>query len=810
MCKPILACVGILVVSALSAQRILPVGAGADLQGITAMAEYNGELVLGGMFASFNDHARRNIQGWDGGTGHNDLAGAFDGIPERVSALITFENDLIAAGRETSFNNIARWDGTIWSAMGSGLSQRVTAVCMHNGELYAGGLDSAVSRWNGTDWEQVGGRFNGPVHALASFSGYLHAGGGFTQNSEDGFLDQRYLSYFNGESWQEAGTGLNGAVHALLSAGDELYVGGEFTADADGNGSFPKWTRLSVGAFSSETHAQLADGAVEGIAQLPDGRVILGGASSSLLLQGNNAHVLRLDGIHAADVIGGRTIVAGDGGTQSYALVISIGELAEGLDYDELAINNIRAGATPTPALFSDPVSNAPSFEADSISGRHTIYSASPWITAYSNGELHSATPKYNEAVAEGDWSWAGPLMADVRDADFFRRYYQVWRVRKSEIDFHIAFWDQVGYEMPYSIATWPGNGNTDNGEPALLAPFADLDEDGLYEPEQGEFPLIRQDEAIWYLMRMKPDPDGQHPAMAVEIQVMHYGSSNDANPDLFNTVYTNYQIINRINITWDSVRFGEFTDFEIGCGADDRVGCDSTLNLYYAYNGDGSDEDCNGFLGFGAQPRAQGTMYLNQALTAHRSIPENLVPLEDLMKGTQGGQPFTEPGYPTHFQYPGGGWSDDAAPGDRRSIGTIGPFTLGPGDTLCVDVAHTMGTTNDISVLQNMVAGVRQAYDGWNSPCFADFSTGVEASEKPANFLVYPNPADDVAILELPTHYLSGRVIVLDATGRQVKVPVQTFTNTQVRLDTRALPNGSYHVIVGPAVPAARLIVIH
>ncbi|MBP7513408.1 MAG: hypothetical protein KA791_02600, partial [Flavobacteriales bacterium] len=510
MPRPLLTGTMFLMLSTLEAQRMLPIGTGADNIGISAMVAYNGELVLGGSFATFNDHARRNLQGWDGGTGHNDLPGAFANAPERVSAMAVFQGDLIAAGRENTFGNIARWDGTAWSAMGSGLPQRVLALCVHNDELYAAGLDSAVSRWDGSAWQQVGGRFNGPVNALASFSGYLHAGGAFTLNSED-VLDQRYLSYFNGESWQEAGTGLNGSVNALLSAGDELYVGGDITADASGNGTFPKWTRLSVGGFSNEPHTQLEDGSLEGIAQLPDGRVIIGGASASLLVDGNQAQVIRFGGIRAAGEVAGRLIVAGDASTQSYAPVNRIGELVDGKDYDELAINNIRAGATPTPALFSDPVYNAPAFEADSISGRHTMYSGSPWITGYADGVLHSATPKYNEAVAEGDWTWAGPLVADVLDADYYRRYHQVWRVRRSEIDFHIDHWDDVGYQMPYGIAQWPGNGNTDNGEPALLAPFADLDEDGLYEPAQGEFPLVRQDEALWYVMHTRPDPDALH-----------------------------------------------------------------------------------------------------------------------------------------------------------------------------------------------------------------------------------------------------------------------------------------------------------
>jgi hypothetical protein len=89
-----------------------------------------------------------------------------------------------------SVNNIALWNGTSWSAMGSGMDGRVYALTLlPNGDLVAGGVFSTaggvavdrIARWNGASWS---GPVPGPdstVLALAMLpDGVLVAGGAFT------------------------------------------------------------------------------------------------------------------------------------------------------------------------------------------------------------------------------------------------------------------------------------------------------------------------------------------------------------------------------------------------------------------------------------------------------------------------------------------------------------------------------------------------------------------------------------------------------------------------------------------------------
>lgn len=113
-----------------------------------------------------------------------------------VDALLTLDSgDVVAGGAFTAAggiaaNNLARWDGSAWSPLGSGLNQQVLALCkMPNGDLVVGGAFttaggvpcSRIARWNGSSWSPLGSGMNGDVRALAvRGDGVLFAAGTFT------------------------------------------------------------------------------------------------------------------------------------------------------------------------------------------------------------------------------------------------------------------------------------------------------------------------------------------------------------------------------------------------------------------------------------------------------------------------------------------------------------------------------------------------------------------------------------------------------------------------------------------------------
>ncbi|MBL8863365.1 MAG: hypothetical protein JNK02_15325 [Planctomycetes bacterium] len=146
----------------------------------------------------------------------------------------------------TNANRIARWNGTAWTALGSGLNDAVADVALFDdgagtvlfaggGFTTAGGLPaSRVARWDGASWSALGSGLNNGVEVLAAHDdgsgAALYAGGSFTTA---GGAPASRIARWDGASWSALGGGLNQRVLALASfddgSGPALYAGGLFT-----------------------------------------------------------------------------------------------------------------------------------------------------------------------------------------------------------------------------------------------------------------------------------------------------------------------------------------------------------------------------------------------------------------------------------------------------------------------------------------------------------------------------------------------------------------------------------------------------
>lgn len=160
----------------------------------------------------------------------------FHGLDRAVHALYSDGQDVYVGGEfryagDLLVKKIARWDGTEWHALGSGVfndGNYVADVIVHNGDVYAGGTFEEiggvtvhrVARWDGSQWHALGGGAPAAAYALAFYDGQLHAGG------------PGWLSRWDGATWTDVGSpggsGLS-SVRDLAVSGPDLYVCGRFT-----------------------------------------------------------------------------------------------------------------------------------------------------------------------------------------------------------------------------------------------------------------------------------------------------------------------------------------------------------------------------------------------------------------------------------------------------------------------------------------------------------------------------------------------------------------------------------------------------
>ena len=225
-----------------------------------ALYEYDGRLLVGGVFEQASGMAMGNLGAWD--SAGNWYTG---GPTHRVRAMVEHGGDIYVAGDffaafETEANHVVRWDGENWHALGDGVDGPVHALAFVGDDLYVGGDFSeaggisahSIARWDGVGWHAVGDPLIGSgVYALGSDGQNLYVGGTFY--GALGMLAPRIMRW-DGAQWHDMAGGIgDGSVRSIVVGDDLVYVAGDFTEAGstptgnvvawDGDG----WTNLEVG-----------------------------------------------------------------------------------------------------------------------------------------------------------------------------------------------------------------------------------------------------------------------------------------------------------------------------------------------------------------------------------------------------------------------------------------------------------------------------------------------------------------------------------------------------------------------------------
>lgn len=158
--------------------------------------------------------------------------------------------DFVFAGSVPA-NRIAKWNGSTWSALGSGLNNSVAALAVSGTNVYAGGYftnaggvaANYVAKWDGITWSALGSGVDGTVRALAVIGTDLYVGGAF---SNTGGTPAHDIAKWDGAAWSEVGAGVDGSILALAASGTDLYVGGGFVNATNAGGSSVTVNRIAM------------------------------------------------------------------------------------------------------------------------------------------------------------------------------------------------------------------------------------------------------------------------------------------------------------------------------------------------------------------------------------------------------------------------------------------------------------------------------------------------------------------------------------------------------------------------------------
>ncbi len=313
--------------------------------------------------------------------------------------------------------------------------------------------------------------------------------------------------------------------------------------------------------------------------------------------------------------------------------------------YAWLDINNARVRVNAGGDMWWDlPGGSGAKYYIPANGSATSLYAGSLWIAGMDiNNQLKCAAIRFRQV---GNDFWTGPLTIDGTasiDAATCMEYDKMYNITRAEVDDFRLHCDEngipvAGYEIPANIANWPAHGDPARGMSYYLAPFFDNDQDGTYDPSQGDYPyydisnelchtqtptmeeelagtvhgsiladqVIKGDQTIWWVFNDKGNSHTETGGSAIGMEIRAQAFAFATNDEINNMTFYSYEIINRSTYTLTNTYFSPWTDVDLGYAKDDYVGCDVSRGLGYGYNGaaiDGSGQT----EAYGSNPPAVG-----------------------------------------------------------------------------------------------------------------------------------------------------------------------------------------------------------
>ncbi|NPD46846.1 Ig-like domain-containing protein [Lentimicrobium sp. S6] len=253
--------------------------------------------------------------------------------------------------------------------------------------------------------------------------------------------------------------------------------------------------------------------------------------------------------------------------------------------YSTLGINNVDLTISPNGFHYGN-------IKYPNQSYTQPIYILEPWMADYTNQEIKRVSG--NASVYDGADFVSGPL-ADDYSAEYQEKYYRTWKVSKEEIQYHMSNWSNSVYQIPESILSWPSQQTIYNGVSYEGAEYIDVNENGFYDPENGDYPKIRGDEAVLYIVNDGRYRNGEYgpplDSLCVDIYTLVYAFNRPDSEYFNNTFFIKYKVVNKSSINYEDFKLGLYAKNKYGnIGSSERnklfIACDTQLNTFYSYPG--------------------------------------------------------------------------------------------------------------------------------------------------------------------------------------------------------------------------------
>lgn len=248
--------------------------------------------------------------------------------------------------------------------------------------------------------------------------------------------------------------------------------------------------------------------------------------------------------------------------------------------------------------------------EPNSLSKISTIFSHQEQIIGFTNS--NDTLINFSEEIRSHSYPYIipGPFTNHNQYSVLVEsNYNRSYRVTKQMIQNHINAVQSgnSNYIAPFGIKKWPAHGDINIGQAQNLAPFVDVNQNGIYEPMLGDYPKIYGEDCIFNITHIRCK---NNPNVGVELHSYIYTQKCDTS-DLYDDVFLRKLKIISKGVDLDSLFLGIYNDTDLGNYNDDYIGTNVDIGLQYYYNGDLIDENNAGHTGFHDTLATSGTLIL-------------------------------------------------------------------------------------------------------------------------------------------------------------------------------------------------------
>lgn len=259
---------------------------------------------------------------------------------------------------------------------------------------------------------------------------------------------------------------------------------------------------------------------------------------------------------------------------------------------------------------------------ANKAEGASSLFAGAIWLAGLDGGgQLKVAAMTYRQ---NGIDFWTGPL--NKTDASVTPEVCSEWDrfsyITRREVDEFVA---SGGTKITTNIQTWPGNGDPTKGQDFNMAPYKDLNNNSIYEPELGEYPeydvfnkaekdnagfckiKLYGDETLFWIFNDKGGIHRESQGIPIGVEVRAQAFAFRTNDEINNMTFYSYEVINRSSFVVNKTYFAVWNDADLGGYTDDYVGCDVKRGLGFMYNANSTDPSVGGSKGYGDFPPAVG-----------------------------------------------------------------------------------------------------------------------------------------------------------------------------------------------------------